>query len=196
MDGRTNLHEIILPRGDKVPRHQPKIVLGGSIYRADNGYRAIPQYTPVFSCAQTVKQIYSNAKQRRYTPSWDGAETQAALTIYLTDAIEITTACCHRSLGPFVAYEARGEYGVFRDESKHRHPRGNFPPQHFANQPNDAFESKSPAFWIDNEAMKSSEAWAHFMCPKCRHKFNPRNLRKIGKRLFTDRPDKYELPLP
>jgi hypothetical protein len=180
-----------------MPRRQPKTVLGGSIYRGPHGYRAIPQYTPVFPTPQTVKQIYSNATQRRYTPSWDGKDAGAHLTILFTEPIRIRTGCCFASLGLFVAYEARGEYGLFRHESKHRHPRENFPRDHFARQPNDAFEPQNPTFRIDGErGGRSSHASASFMCPKCGHEFRPRNLRRLGKQLWEDRPSRYELSAP
>jgi hypothetical protein len=45
------------------PRRQPDTILGGSITRAPNGYRVIPQYTPSYPTPRTVQQIYSNAKQ-------------------------------------------------------------------------------------------------------------------------------------
>jgi hypothetical protein len=181
----------------KMPRRQPKIVLGGSMIRAANGYRAIPQYTPIYPTPMTVKQIYSNARQRRYTPSWDGAEPDAKQIIYFTDPIRIWTGCCHRSLGPFVAYNAGGEYGVIRDEARQRHPIGSLPAEELARQPNDRFDAKSLTFWIDGEVGgKAAKAWACFRCLKCGHEFNPRNLRKLGKSLFEGRPDAYELSPP
>lgn len=178
-------------------RRQPEVVLGGSIIRAPNGYRAIPQYTPAYPTPQTVKQIYSNARARRYPSKWDGKEPDAALTIYLTDAFTIVTACHNRSLGRFVAYQAEGEYGIIRDEAVQRHPTGNSPPSEFVGKPNDAFEAKQPLFWIEGEiAGHAAKASARFRCPKCRRAFNPRNLRRLGKELFEQRPKRYELLAP
>ena len=180
-----------------MPRRQPKIVVGGSIFRAQNGYLAIPQYTPMLATQMTVQQIYSNARQRRYPPSWDGKAPDAKQLIYLTDPFTILGRCCRRSLGRFLAYEASGEYGLIRNDAKQRHPVGNFPPDQFANQPNDAFEPKKPTFWVDGEVGgHTSKAFACFRCPKCEHTFNPRNLRKFGLRLFGERPSPYVLPLP
>ncbi|SRR6266545_2206299 len=178
-------------------RRQPVTVLGGSITRTQDDYRVIPQYSPVYPTPMTVKQIYSNAKQRRYPPKWDGTEPEAALKIYLTDPIRVYTACCGVSLGPFVAYWARAEYGLFRDEAVQRHPLGNFPADYFANQPNDAFEPRNPTFEINGEVGgHAARAFANFRCPKCGREFNPRNLRKLGKELFEGRPKRYPLMPP
>lgn len=181
-----------------MPRHQPKSALGGSIVRLPDGTRAIPQFgRPLYPNPDAIQQLYSAAKQRRYSPSWDGEELDAALVVHLTETIKITSGCCHRSLGPFVAYCAGHEYGLIRDDAKRRHRRGQIPKESLSSRPNEAFESASPTFRLGGEsAGHASRTFVYFTCPKCRHAFNPRNLRKLGRELFEDRPGTFELSRP
>lgn len=180
-----------------MPRRQPEVILGGSITTGLDGYRLLPQYTPMYPTPMSVQQIYSTAITRRYPPKWDGKEPEAKQVIRLTDPFPITTECCYRSLGEFVAYQADEEFGVIRHDPKQRHLIGNFPPDHFANQPNDAFAPKNPTFRLDGEVGgEAAKAYAVFWCPKCRKPFNPRNLAKLGKHLFEAQPTKYSLARP
>jgi hypothetical protein len=185
---------MISQEGVILPRHQPDVVLGGSLVRLPDGYLGIPSYSGGGSNPLTVQQVYANARQRRYAKNWDGKNLDATLVTRFTDPFRIVLACCNVGIGSFAAYQAGdgAEYGVIRDEAKHRHPIGNFPSNQFANQPNDAFDAKRPTFRLTGEVGGSStRSYAVFQCRDCGRIYNPRNLAKLGRLLFDERPTSY-----
>ena len=174
-------------------RHQPDVILGGSITRAPNGYRAIAQYSPSYPTPMTVQQIYSTASERQYAPKWDGKESGAKLDIYLTDPFPITCGQCGARFGPFVAYNAGGEYGVVRHTTHEYVHKGNFPAEQVARTRRQRFESSVVVFWIEGEiGGQAAKALAKFLCAKCGHSFEY-NLRRLGKLLFEGRPKRHAL---
>lgn len=175
-------------------RHQPGIILGGSMTRAPNGYRAtIQTLGKLYPTPMGTQELYANATQRRYAPSWDGIEPAGALVVYWTDTFPISCGRCGEGFGKFAAYNAHREYGIVEHTSRHRHPIGNFPPDHFKNMPNDRFEPASKRFWISGEVGRTAGGTAaNFQCRKCDVKY-VRNLRRLGKRLFEERPREFAL---
>ena len=176
------------------PKDRPPRVLGGSLFRAPNGYRCLIQTTGRFYPApMVVRQIYANASEKRNPKAWDGTEPQGALVIYLTDPIDLTCERCGGSLGSYVAYWARAEYGVLDDSARHYHPRENFPPDHFKNSPQDRLAPANPRFELDGEVgFRAARSIARFRCANCggRHEHN---LRRLGKRLFDARPGSFPI---
>ena len=177
-------------------RRQPAYILGGSISRAPNGYRAIIQTTQAWFPVQTeVQQLWSNAIQRRYTPRWDGIEPEGAMVLYFSPArVKIRCGVCNGALGAYVAYGVKGEYGLVEDRAYHVHPRESFPADHFRSSPSDRFAPTNPRFRIIGHetpattrlGMGAADREAIFTCPRCRHVFR-RNLMRLGKTLFEER---------
>src|SRR5438477_5930587 len=115
-------------------RRQPSYILGGSITRAPNGYRAIIQTTMAHAAPMAFQEIYTNALQRRYTPKWDGIVPEGAQVIYLTDPFEIVCGGCGQELGDYTAYWAtQRQFGILEHTPRRRHPLGSFPPDNFKN---------------------------------------------------------------
>ena len=174
-------------------RRQPDYILGGSITEAPNGYRVIKQYNPMYPTPMSVQQVYSAASERRYAPKWDGKEPDAARDIYLTDPFPITCGQCGAHFGPFVAYNARAEYGILRHTTHEYVRQGQFPPEQVRRTPRQRFESNRVAFRIDGEiGGKAAKAFAKFECHRCGHPYEY-NLRKLGKDLFESRPNRHAL---
>lgn len=178
-------------------RHQPDRVLGGQVFRTADGYRALPQYGPVYPSWLIVQQVYSASITTLSPPKWDSTQPDAKQIMYFTDPFKIVSGCCWRSLGNFVAYHVEEEYGVIRHDTVKRHPIGNFPPDQFADRAYEGFEAKNPTFHTDGEIGRCADnAYAILLCPKCRRTYNPRNMSKLGKELFDSRPKRYPLMPP
>jgi hypothetical protein len=174
-------------------RHQPDRILGGSITRAPNGYRAIIQTTAAESAPKVIQEIYANASQRLYPPKWDGIVPEGHQVIYLTDPIQITSGCCHTNLGSYVAYKADRHYGLVEHTARHRHPRESFPPSHFRSSPHDRFEPAKRRFWYGGDGgAGAGKTTAVFRCLRCGLEYT-RNLRRLGEELFETRPSSYVL---
>jgi hypothetical protein len=176
-------------------RRQPDYILGGSITRAPNGYRAIIQTSMATSSPMVVQEVYSNASQRRYPRKWDAIEPTGKQVIYLTDVFEIVCGKCSDSFGGFAAYfsDVGRQWGLVQDTARHYYEIGRFPPDNFKNRPNDRFDPAEKRYWLTgDEGLGKDPAWAHFRCLHCGVTYE-RNFRRLGKQLYKERPGRHTL---
>jgi len=170
-------------------------VLGGAITRAPNGdLYTLQTASAIYPSQMTMQQIWANASQTRWPKTWDGKEPPegVAQVIWWTDPIAFSCGRCKGSLGEYVAYHASEEYGIVENRSHHYHPRENFPPEAFASSPHDRLSPAKPRFWVSGEiGHRAKSAFAHFLCPRCGWEPTERNLWRLGRRLFMDRPSRY-----
>lgn len=163
------------------------IVLGGSLHRAPNGRLCTILTTPVsYPSPEAVQGIWSTATTRRYPKAWDGVEPEGALVIWWSDPIKLVCGRCERSLGGYVAYHARREYGLVEDTTRHYLPRENV-----AARPESTRTRLSPArrrFSLAGEVgHRASKTVCHFRCPRCSLEVEYEveyNLARLGRRLF------------
>jgi predicted RNA-binding Zn-ribbon protein involved in translation (DUF1610 family) len=163
-------------------RRRPK-VLGGSLTRAPDGVLVTVLTTSLgYPTPLVVQEIWSNARKRSYPKAWDGAQPPPGIWIRWRDAARFLCGRCGRSLGHYVAYHVRSEYGIVEDTAKRYHPRENF-----ASRPPGAAERRAPSqprFLRGGNIGRAATTTALFRCPKCGYVAPPYNLARLGRTLF------------
>lgn len=158
-------------------------VLGGSLHRAPNRMLCTIQTTsPVYPSPKTVQEIWSNAATRRYPKVWDGVEPEGALVIWWSDPIRLRCGRCERSLGDYVAYHARQEYGLVEGTTRRYYPRDNLSARPEATRAR--LSPTQPRFSLTGEVgHRASKTFCRFRCTRCawEHEFN---LARLGRALF------------
>jgi hypothetical protein len=161
---------------------RPK-VLGGSLARAPDGILVTVLTTSLgYPTPLAIQEIYSNARKRSYPEAWNGAEPPPGIWIRWRDAAAFLCGRCGRSLGRYVAYHVRSEYGIVEDTAKRYQPRENF-----TVRPPGAAERRAPPqprFRRGGDIGRAATTTALFRCPKWGYVAPPYNLARLGRTLF------------
>jgi hypothetical protein len=152
-------------------RRKP-LVLGGSLTAAPEGdvlqtLQTHGQYpSPI-----TMQQVWSNASQRRYPEAWQGQSLPSVGFIVEWKRCRLTCGHCGHSLGRYVAYRARDEWGVVEDSPK----RGRSNPSH---------SSEFRRFQTDGEiGRRAAKSAAIITCRKCNRVYR-RNLAHFSRTIW------------
>jgi hypothetical protein len=152
--------------------------------RAPNGdFVTIQTTRSSYPNPMVVQEIWDNVTQRRAPKSWEDIEPEGSLLIWWAEPeVQILCGHCHRAIGRFRSYTAEKEVGVVSVDTR----RGRV-------TANRQTRSKDPRYHLEGECGKwARRTFARFTCRGCGHEYNLR-LDRLGKRLWDDRPARYEL---
>jgi hypothetical protein len=128
-----------------------------------------------------VQQVWSNIRQRRYPRTWDGQTLPTFGHVIEWQPLELACGRCGRSLGRYVAYHARDEWGIVEDTTRHYQPT-----QPALSGRGERGPRSNARFWLEGEVgHRASKTSACFHCPACDSDYR-RNLARLGRQLFAD----------
>lgn len=157
----------------------PPTVLGGSLTRSPDGRLQTLQTHGQYPSPRGAQEVWSNASQRRYPQAWDGETLPRVGYVIEWRPCEIACGSCGRSLGPYVAYQARDEWGIVEQTAR----RYESNPAN-AKSPGSRNPRPRQRFWLNGEvSRRATKTTAHFRCPGCRREYQ-RNLSRLGRTLF------------
>jgi hypothetical protein len=154
-------------------------VLGGSLTRSADGRLQTLQTHGQYPSPHGVQEVWSNASQRRYPKPWDGEALPDLGYVIEWRPCEIACGNCGRSLGRYVAYHARAEWGVVEQTARRYEDN----PAN-AQSPGSRNPRPRQRFRLEGEVgRRATKTTVHFRCPGCRREYQ-RNLSRLGRTLF------------
>ena len=166
-----------------VEQHAP-VVLGGSLTRSPTGRLQTLQTHGLYPTPVGVQQVWSHVRRRRYPAAWEGQPlASAGYVIEWSEPRKLTCGGprCRRSLGEYVAYHARDEYGIVENTARTYEMVAGLGEAPGARQ-----ARTRPRLSLEGEAHgHAARTRALFWCGNCK-RYRRRNLAALGKALFAD----------
>jgi hypothetical protein len=130
-----------------------------------------------------AQEVWQNSHRDRYPKAWDRVEPRDDMNVvWWRGPTVIECGTCGTRIVSVMAYEARREYGIVRDT----HRRTAFP--------RDLGPGQGKKYWLNGYVGgRAGRTSVNFSCSGCHRKYLRLNLRRLGRELFDNHPDRYLL---